>query len=288
MSDPANSKVVLITGCSSGFGLHTAAHLASKGYRVVATMRNLNKQNELLSEVRRRKGQVDVLRLDVTDQLSIKEAINQIAVKYGHVDVLVNNAGYAIGGFFEDLTEDEIRQIMETNFYGVQAVTRETIPLMRQRNRGKIINISSVSGFSTSPAFGAYNVSKWALEAFSESLRYELKFFGIDVLLIEPGTYKTKIFFENSRLASDYDNPQSPYYKISQHLKKRVKDHVADCHKDIEEVPRLVEKLIKAVNPSFRNIPDIESKILYILRKVLPFSVYSWMIRKVLFSGLRI
>ena len=91
MSDPANSKVVLITGCSSGFGLHTAAHLASKGYRVVATMRNLNKQNELLSEVRRRKGQVDVLRLDVTDQLSIKEAINQIAVQYGHIDVLVNN-----------------------------------------------------------------------------------------------------------------------------------------------------------------------------------------------------
>jgi NAD(P)-dependent dehydrogenase (short-subunit alcohol dehydrogenase family) len=287
MPDSANSKVVLITGCSSGFGLHTAAHLASKGYKVVATMRNLAKQNELLSEVQRRKSQVDVLQLDVTNRSSIEKAINQIAVNYGHVDVLINNAGYAIGGFFEDLTEGEIREIMETNFFGVQAVTRETIPLMRHRKQGKIINISSVSGFSTSPAFSAYNASKWALEAFSESLRYELKFFGIDVLLIEPGTYKTKIFFENSRLASRYDNPQSPYYPISQHIKRKVEEYVADCHKDIEEVPRLVEKLIKAKNPSFRNIPDIESKILYVLRKVLPFSVYSWMIRKALFYGLK-
>ena len=288
MSDPANSKVVLITGCSSGFGLHAAAHLASIGYTVIASMRNTNKQNELLSEVRRRNGRVDVLQLDVTDKLSIKRAIDQITVKYGHVDVLINNAGCAIGGFFEDLTDDEIRQIMETNFFGVQAVTRETIPLMRQRKLGKIINISSVSGFSTSPAFGAYNASKWALEAFTESLRYELKFFGIDVLLIEPGTYKTKIFFENQRLAAGYDNPKSPYYPISQHIKKKVEEYVADCHKDIEEIPRLIEKLIKAENPSFRNIPDIESKILYVLRKVLPFSLYSWILRKALFRGLEI
>jgi len=287
MSDPANSKVVLITGCSSGFGLHTAAHLSSKGYKVVATMRNLDKQNELFNEVRRRNGQIDVLQLDVTNKSSIKEAINQIAVKYGHVDILINNAGYAIGGFFEDLTEDEIRKIMETNFFGVQAVTRETIPLMRRRNRGKIINISSVSGFSTSPGFGAYNASKWALEGFSESLRYELKFFGIDVLLIEPGTYKTKIFYENSCLASGFNNPQSPYYKISQHLKKKVENHVEDCHKDIEEIPRLVEKLIKSNSPAFRNIPDIESKVLHVLRKFLPFRIYSWILQTALFSDLK-
>ncbi|MCK5082696.1 MAG: hypothetical protein KAR31_07295, partial [Candidatus Omnitrophica bacterium] len=121
---------------------------------------------------------------------------------------------------------------------------------------------------------------------FSESLRYELKFFGIDVLLVEPGTYRTNIFHENSHYADNYDNPESPYYPVSQYLKKKVMEYVEDCHKDIEDVPLLIEKLIRAANPSFRNIPDIESKLLYIFRRVLPFSVYSWIIRKVLFSGL--
>lgn len=287
MSDPANSKVVLITGCSSGFGLHTAIHLSSKGYKVVATMRDLDKRNVLEGEVHRRKNHIDILQLDVTDNVSIKNAIKQIAAKYGYIDVLVNNAGCGIGGFFEDLAEEEIRQIMETNFFGVQAVTREVIPLMRQRKKGKIINISSVSGFSTSPSFGAYNASKWALEGFSESLRYELKFFDIDVLLIEPGTYKTKIFTENAKYAKDFNNPQSPYYSISQFLRKRVTDHFEDCHKDIEEVSLMIEKLIKSARPAFRNIPDIESKILYLMRRILPFRVYSFLLRKMLFKGLR-
>jgi len=287
MSQTPDSKIVLITGCSSGFGLHMAAYLASRNYQVIATMRNLEKQSALLSEVRRRGGQVDVLQLDVTDKPSIKEAVKQISVKYGHIDVLVNNAGCAIGGFFEDLSDDDIRQIMETNFFGVQNVTREVIPLMRQRKKGKIINISSTSGFSTSPAFGAYNTSKWALEAFSESLYYELKFFGIDVLLIEPGVYKTKIFYENARYATDFDNPQSPYYPASQHLKRKIAAHVENCHRDIEKIPILVEKLIRAANPSFRNIPDIESRILYVLRRILPFRIYSWIIHRVLFGDLR-
>ena len=104
MSKSIEGKVVLITGCSSGFGLHTAAYLASRGCKVI----------------------------DVTDKTTIKAAIKQIAAKYGYVDVLVNNAGYGLGGFFEDLSESEIRQIMETNFFGVQNVTREVIPLMRQ------------------------------------------------------------------------------------------------------------------------------------------------------------
>lgn len=191
-----------------------------------------------------------------------------------------------LADFFEDLTDEEIRGIMETNFFGVQNVTREVIPLMRQRRNGKIINISSVSGFSTSPAFGAYNASKWALEGFSESLRYELSFFGIDVLLIEPGVYKTKIFYENSREAANFNNPESPYYMVSQYLRELVMKNVEDCHKDIEEVPILIERLIRAAKPPFRNIPDIESKFLYLLRRVLPFWLYSLIIRQALFGGL--
>ncbi len=284
MTTPVESPVVLITGCSSGFGLLTAARLSSKGYQVVATMRNLDKQDILISEVDRRAGNVNVIRLDVTDKDSVSNAVSQVASRYERVDILVNNAGYGIGGFFEDLTDAEIRDQMETNFFGVQNVTRAVIPLMRsipkrKGKRGKIINISSVAGFSTSPAFGAYNASKWALEAFSESLRYELAFFDIDVLLIEPGTYKTKIFYENAKYASLFDNPQSPYYSISQHLKTKVMGYLDNCHKDPEQIAIMVEKLIKTENPPFRNIPDIEGQMLYWLRRVLPFRLYSRIIR---------
>lgn len=285
MPQSSHSPVVLITGCSSGFGLLTAARLAAKGYTVVATMRDLKKEGNLTSEVNRRGGAVEVLQMDVTDKRSVTRAVERIKMGHGRIDVLVNNAGYGIGGFFEDLTDEEIRAQMETNFFGVQNVTRAVIPLMRQCRRGKIINISSVAGFSASPAFSAYNASKWALEAFSEGLRYELRFFGIDVLLIEPGTYKTKIFYENAQYARHFDNPDSPYFVWSQHLRKKVMDYVNDCHKDPEEIGIMVEKLMRAENPPFRNIPDIESQVLYWLRRILPFRVYSAMIRRFFKEG---
>ena len=271
-----SNKTILITGTSSGFGLLTAARLASHSHHVIATMRNISKQGPLVDEVKHQGGTVDIVRLDVTDKSSINNAIEEIATKYGFIDVLVNNAGYGIGGFFEDLTEDEIRRQMETNFFGVQNVTRAVIPMMRARRSGKIINVSSVSGFSPSPAFGAYAASKWALEAFSESLHYELAQWGIKVLLIEPGTYKTSIFFENARYAKHFDNQSSPYFPASQKFRQMVMEYVKACRKDPEAVAALVEKLINSANPSFRSIPDIESRIIYFLRKYLPFSIYSW------------
>ncbi len=287
MNDVSPPLVVLVTGCSSGFGLLTASRLASRGHTVVATMRDLEEKNALLDEVNRRQAKVDIFPMDVADRESIGRAVSLIASRYGHIDVLINNAGYGMGGFFEDLSDEDIRRQMETNFFGVQNVTREVVPPMRRRRRGKIINISSVAGFSTSPALGAYNASKWAMEAFSESLRYEMSFFGIDVLLVEPGTYKTKIFYENSRHARNFDNPQSPYYALSQHLKKKVMDYVEHCRKDPEDVAALIERLIKAKNPPFRNIPDVEGQILYILRRCLPFRAYSWMIQTMLWKGLK-
>ena len=175
---------------------------------------------------------------------------------------------------------------MEVNFFGAQNVCREVIPLMRERRTGRIINISSVAGFSASPCFSAYNCSKWALEAFSECLRSELKFYGIEVFLIEPGTYKTKIFYDNARYAQNFDNPQSPYYRISRHLKMRVLHYVNNCRKDPEAIPLLIERLIKGKNLSLRHIPDIEGRLLYWARKFLPFRVYSWLCQQALFIDL--
>ncbi len=278
-----NSKVILITGCSSGFGLLAAARLAARGDNIFAGVRNLEKSGSVENEVALRGGKVEILQLDVTQKDSIHESITKIAAKHGYIDVLVNNAGYGVGGFFEDLTEKEIRDQMETNFFGLQNVTREVIPLMRARKQGKIINISSVSGFYGSPAFSAYSASKWAVESFSESLRYELKPFGIDVLLIEPGTYRTNIFYRQERFCKNFDNPDSPYFDLSQHLRKRVMNHVEASGKNPEVVAQLIEQLIDAKSPAFRNTVGWDGQVLYLLRRFLPFNVFSKIMETVLY-----
>lgn len=287
MTNPQKPLVVLITGTSSGFGLLIAARLSSLGYIVYATMRDLSRKDPLLKEVAQRGGVVNVLAMDVTKPQTIDSVVNQIAEQHGFLDILVNNAGYGMGGFFEDLSDENIRAQMETNFFGVQNVCRKVIPLMRKQKSGKIINISSIAGIQASPAFGAYNASKWALEGFSESLRYELRLFGIDVLLIEPGTYKTKIFHENSRRAQNFTNPQSPYFKISTYLDQKVIQFVDQCRKDPEDIAKFVEQLIKNSRPRFRNFPDKEARLLFYCKKLLPFSVYSWLVQKALFSNLK-
>ena len=250
-------------------------------------MRDLNKQSALLSEVNRRGGEVIVRQLDETDKASLQRTVNDIASQHGFLHVLVNNAGYAMGGAFEDLSEQDIREQMEVNFFGVQNVIRAVIPLMRPRREGRIINISSVAGLDASPGLSAYNASKWALEGFSESLQAELAQWGIHVLLIEPGTYKTKIFHENERLAANFNNPDSPYYTMSQHIHNRLINYVNHCHRDPENIAVMVEKLIHHKNPSFRNMPDIECRMRVMLRKFLPFRLYRRLIQNVIFKGFK-
>jgi NAD(P)-dependent dehydrogenase (short-subunit alcohol dehydrogenase family) len=277
-------KVILITGTSSGFGLLTAAHLSSQGHHVYATMRDTRKKEVLLNEVKKGGGRVTVLPLDVTHKDSIANVTREIASEHGHLDVLVNNAGYGVGGFFEDLTDEEIRQQMDVNFFGVQNVTRLAIPLMRSRRKGTIINISSIAGLNGNPAFGAYNASKFALEGFSESLYHEMRLFGINVCLIEPGTYKTKIFFDNARYAKNFDNSESPYYSISQNLRKNVLEYVDKTERDPMRIAWLAEKLINHPRPPFRNFPDAETKILLAFKTLLPFRIYAALVGKYLYS----
>ncbi len=279
-----NPKIILITGTSSGFGFVTAIHLLKQGHIVYATMRDMSKKDYLLAQVKNVPGKIHILGLDVTRPETINNVVQTIATDRGYLDAVVNNAGYGIGGFFEDLTDQEIRQQMEVNFFGVQNVTRAVIPLMRSRRSGKIINISSIAGLNATPCFGAYNASKWALEGFSESLYHELKLFNINVCLIEPGTYRTKIFFENAKYAKNFDNPSSPYYSMSQHLKKMVLDYVHKTDKDPMRIALLVEKLLDQKNPALRNFPDIETRFLLGMRRILPFRIYSMFIRRALYQ----
>lgn len=278
----SHSKVILITGCSSGFGMLIAARLASAGHIVYATMRDLRKKTLLVQETALRKTQVRILRLDVTDDKSIQEAMKTIAAEQGRLDVLINNAGYGIGGFFEDLTQEEIRAQMDTNFFGVQNVTRRVIPLMRPRRQGLILNISSVSGRTASPAFGAYVGSKWALEGWSESLHYEMRLFGIDVCLMEPGSYSTKIFTENRRVASRYHDPESPYHKYSQSLLERIMSYVGRLKRDPEDIAKLAEHIIDSRRRRLRYVPDLGSRVQIFLHTYLPFPVYRWLVWRAL------
>ncbi len=276
----SSSKVILITGCSSGFGLLTAARLASHGHKVWATMRDLNKKEFLQIETARRGGaqNLRILALDVTQPDMVRMTVKEIIAQDGVIDVLINNAGYGVGGFFEDLSDADWRMQFDVNFFGVLNLTREVLPIMRPRHRGLIINISSMASFSGTPAFSAYCSSKSALEIFSESLYMEIHSLGIDVALVEPGTYRTKIFEDNARYAVKFFDPQSPYFPMSQRLKAFVESHIRSNRRDPEEVAVVVEDIINSPWPSFRNIVGIRSKLRYWIVRSIPFKLYAWLV----------
>ncbi|MBF0121785.1 MAG: SDR family oxidoreductase [Candidatus Omnitrophica bacterium] len=280
-----SSKVVFITGCSSGFGLLTAARLAGHGYRVFATMRDVSKKDLLLFEAEGRKGasNLTVLPMDVTNPESIRAAVREVAAASGVIDVLVNNAGIGMGGFFEDMTDGDYRDVFNVNFFGALNVIREVLPIMRPRKKGLIINVSSMAAFSGTPAFSAYVASKWALEGFSESLYMELKLQGIDVAVVEPGSYKTRIFKENARYATNFFNLQSPYFQVSQYLKDLVETHAQSNTRDPEEVAAVIENIINKPSPSFRYVIGFRSKLKLFMLRHIPFKFYAWMVRNVLF-----
>ena len=282
-----NSKIILITGCSSGFGFHSAVHLARKGFRVIATARNLTRAAELKEHIKKEKLPVMLKKLDVTDVKMVKSVISDTEAEYGHLDVLINNAGYGVGGFFEDLTDREYRDQMETNFFGVLNMVRESLPLLRKSADARIINISSVAGLTTTPGMGAYNTSKWAMEAFSECLRQELALHGIKVLLIEPGPYPTKVLTTNTRFGEKALDPESPNYRFTQRIYKMYQRRTENLKSDPMEIVRLMEHLITAGNPRFRNIRGPGAKVRAYMHRFLPWRLNEWIVRKVIFGNMK-
>jgi len=280
-----NQKVILITGCSSGFGLLAAARLAAQGHFVWATMRDLSKKAALEEELTKRNAVAVIRGLDVTKPSTIKTVIEEIQKTHFHIDVLINNAGFGIAGFFEDLSEEEIRAVMETNFYGVQNVCREVIPLMRKRTSGKIINISSIAGQVATPCLSAYNTSKWALEAFSESLYYELGLFGISVVLVEPGSYPTQIFTKPAHFSKNFDNAQSPYFSFSQKIKDVSKNAIGKLTRNPEEVAKLIENIVNNPHPRLRYVSDFSSWARVMAQKILPTNITAHIFRRILYAN---
>ncbi|MCL2676309.1 MAG: oxidoreductase [Streptococcaceae bacterium] len=180
-----NKKVALVTGASSGIGYETAVALHKAGFEVYGAARRLEKMEDLKAQG------ISILSLDVTDDDSMQKCVAEIAEKEGRIDVLVNNAGYGSFGAVEDVPMSEARRQIEVNIFGLARMTQLVLPYMREQKSGKIVNISSMGGKIWTP-FGAwYHATKFAVEGFSDCLRLEVKQFGIDVILIEPGGIKT-------------------------------------------------------------------------------------------------
>lgn len=198
-----HSKVWLITGCSSGFGRILAEMALARGDRVIATARKIEPLADLGAGSA---GQLLTLALDVTDPASIAAVMAQAEAAFGRVDVLVNNAGFGLVGAVEELQPHEYRPMFETNLFGLIEVTRGALPLMRRHGGARIVNLSSVGGFTGRQGFGLYNASKFAVEGLSEALAEEVAPFGIKVIIVEPGAFRTaflgrSIAMGNTRLA---------------------------------------------------------------------------------------
>jgi NAD(P)-dependent dehydrogenase (short-subunit alcohol dehydrogenase family) len=186
-----SAKVWFITGTSSGFGRSLAEEVVRRGEMVVATARDPKTLDELVALAPDR---VQAVRLDVTRAAQIQSAIDTALQRFGKIDVVVNNAGFSIVGAVEETNDTELRATMETMFFGAAAVTRAVLPQLRRQGSGTIVQITSVGGLITAPGFGPYCAAKHALEALSESLAAEVAPFGIRVLIVEPGAFRTALF----------------------------------------------------------------------------------------------
>lgn len=258
-------RTLLITGTSTGFGMLTTIEMARRGWRVFATMRNLEKRERLDAalEAVGVADKVDVSRLDVTEQDSIDTDVPAILARAGgRLDGVVQNAGVALAGAFEELPDADVRRIIETNFFGAIAVTRAVMPTMRAQHSGRIVVVSSNSGFTGQPLNSIYCASKFALEGWAESLAFEIEPFGLHVSLIQPGAYRTPIWED----VTFYNPPDNPYDKLVRQIEKTATAHFNRVARDPQEVANAVARALEAAKPKFRYQVGPEARIGWLAR----------------------
>ena len=249
MNSDRNKKVAVVTGSSTGIGFETSLLLARNGFYTYATMRNLDKSKAITSLKQKEKLSLEILQLDVTADESVKEAINKITSEQERIDVLINNAGYALVGAFEELSIEEFKEQYETNVFGVIRVTQAVLPIMRNQRCGTIVNISSIAGKIGFPLTSAYVSSKFALEGLSESMAYEIEQFGIKVILIEPGVIKTN-FDNNLKIGKRvHNNQNSSYAEMTQKRINGFKSRFENGSPSID-VAKVILKTITSENPT--------------------------------------
>jgi NAD(P)-dependent dehydrogenase (short-subunit alcohol dehydrogenase family) len=258
-SSSSNNKVAVVTGSSTGIGYETSLNLARNGFLTYATMRNLNKSDNIRMVTTKENLPIQIKQLDVTDNMSVKNAIQSISSEAGRIDVLVNNAGYGLNGAFEDLAMDEIKAQYETNVFGLIRTTQAVLPIMRRQKSGTIINISSGAGRFGFPSGSAYVSTKFAVEGLSESMSYELEPFGIKVVIVEPGVNRTN-FGNGLVVAKRSQDPNSPYSQMMQKTANGFEKMMKDSSSP-NVVAKVVLNAIRDENPSLRYLAgsDVET-----------------------------
>jgi len=263
-------KVVLITGASTGIGNETAKLFQTKNWKVAATMRSPEKAEDLQRIV-----DIECIKLDVTDQDSVREGIQAALDKFGHIDAVVNNAGFAVVGPFEAASDEQIEQEFQTNVFGVMFMCREILPIFRAQKRGTIINVASMGGRITFPLYSVYHATKWAVEGFSEALQYEVREFNIKIKIIEPGPIKTDFY---TRSASVTKKEGLTAYDTF------VARALPNLQRAGETAPdgRIVAEAIydAATDDSWKMRYPVNSQAILVARRLLPDSLFLPLIRR--------
>ena len=260
-------KVVLVTGASSGFGQAIAAELQSRGHRVFGTSRR-----PLASAA----AGYSLVTMDVDDEASVAAGVAEVLHQAGRIDALVNNAGFGFAGAIEETSVAEARRQFETNFFGMHRACRAVLPQMREHRSGRIVNMSSLGGLVSVPFQAMYCASKFAVEAYTEALRMEVRPFGIQIAMVEPGDFATR--FTANRVMTAVSTPQSPYAERCAQAVRRMGEDEAS-NPDVAPVVRAVVKAIEARRPRLRYpAANALQRTLVALRPVLPQPLFEYLI----------
>jgi len=271
-----SSRAVLITGCSSGIGHATAARLLEDGWTVYATAR----RPETLTELEQQGAKP--LALDVTDEASMQSAVDAVVQAEGAVGVLINNAGYSQSGAVESVPIDQVRRQFETNVFGLIRMCQLALPEMRRQGWGKIVNIGSMGGRLTFPGGGFYHATKYAVEAISDALRFEVRGFGVDVILVEPGLIVTKfgeVAAQTTTVADD-DGPYADFNrKVAKTTEEAYRGPLVKLGGGPEKVAGTIAKALKSNRPKPRYPVTPSAHLMINQRRFAPDQVWDLMMR---------
>lgn len=264
----SDGNVALVTGVSSGIGRATARLLSERGFRVFGTARRPG-------ETAAGRDRWELLPLDVRDEESVRTCVRTVLDRAGRIDALVNNAGYALSGSLEETSIEEAKELFETNFFGVLRMSREVLPSMRKRGRGRIAIIGSVAGFLPLPYQGIYSASKHALEGYSETLDHEVRRFGVRVSVIEPGFIRTNIAHNARQSRQTLGAYAAERHRVSEVFRESVAKGA-----DPVKVASVVLAVLTSRSPRLRYPAGVQARLISVLRKLAPSGLFDRGLRR--------
>ena len=269
-------QVALVTGANSGFGLACAKALAEKDMKVYATYRNPRKAGQLweLSHTL----PVFPLLMDVNRTPSVERGVGQVLKREGRIDILLNNAGFVMAGFWEDLSDEDVRDQFETNVFGLLRVTRAVLPSMRKQRSGKILNVGSIAACAALPGLGPYSATKFAVNSITEALRMEARPWGVEVAEVNPGEIRTSVV-QNTRMGERVLSAQSPYTPFTRQFENFAKERFEKAA-PVEKLVKVVLKALGQAPMKRRYLVKLDDYATYYLRWLLPDALWEWALGK--------